>query len=186
VAGSGFLVHIPSSANFCIFTAGHNIVKTANDENVSGGEDKQVKEVEWAKRIKVNFPEGLEFCVTCDECHASKVYAKNPASGATEVSSLLDYGLIVTNKKKHLDANLKFKDPGGCGFDILVRDSDILHTDVAVHGYPRGQPTQEMCSSGLNNINPRTLHYSKDTMGGVSGGPAVISRNGLHTAIGIQ
>lgn len=176
-------MHIPGSANFCILTAGHNIV------TVVDGDDKTAerRKVAWAKKIQVNFPGGLEFCVYRDECRVSKVYEANPSSGASEESSLQDYGLIVTDKKKHLDANHPdIKDPGGCGFDILVRDSDILHSDVAVHGYPKGCKDQEMNSSGLNHIDRHALYYSKDTMGGVSGGPAIISKNGLHTAIGIQ
>jgi V8-like Glu-specific endopeptidase len=49
-----------------------------------------------------------------------------------------------------------------------------------------GTHTQRMNSSSLDTLDNLSLHYDKDTMGGVSGGPVFISKDGPHTAIGIQ
>ncbi|GES66441.1 hypothetical protein ATETN484_0015000700 [Aspergillus terreus] len=170
-SGSGFVVNIPGSANFNILTAAHNLL----DAKLGGPE-----------RVEVVFTNGLEFSVFPGEWYISQVYSKDPATSATHSSSHFDYGLIATDRQKHLDANPGFGDPGACGIDILIRDIDLFHKEVAVHGYPMGTHTQRMNSSSLDTLDDLSLHYSKDTMGGVSGGPVFISKDGAHTAIGIH
>ncbi|GAQ09198.1 2-5A-dependent ribonuclease [Aspergillus lentulus] len=170
-SGTGFMVNIPGSANFSILTAAHNLL----DATLGS-----------PKRVEVVFTNGLEFPVFPGEWHISQVYSKDPTTSATHSSSHFDYGLIVTDRQKHLDANPDFGDPGACGIDILMRDIDLLHKEVAVHGYPLGTHTQQMNSSSLDTLDDLSLHYDKDTMGGVSGGPVFISKDGPHTAIGIH
>lgn len=170
-SGTGFVVNVPGSANFSILTAAHNLL----DATLGS-----------PKRVEVVFTNGLEFDVFPGEWHISQVYSEDPTTSATHSSSHFDYGLIVTDRQKHLDANPDFGDPGACGIDILMRDIDLLHKEVAVHGYPLGTHTQRMNSSSLDTLDDLSLHYDKDTMGGVSGGPVFISKDGPHTAIGIQ
>lgn len=152
-------------------TAGHNIIDP---------------ELGWAKKIQVIFPGGLTFFVGPAEYRVSNVFEKDPTNSATNKASLLDYGLIMADKEKHLASNPGCKDPGGCGFDILMRDVDLLNKDVSVYGYKLGAQEQTMNASRLNHLDIDALYYSKETKGGVSGGPVMISKNGAHTAIGIQ
>ncbi|KAL2815195.1 ankyrin repeat-containing domain protein [Aspergillus granulosus] len=169
-SGTGFLVHIPRTANFCILTAAHNLCDA---------------KLGTPKSLLVIFPTGLEFSVHPDEWHVSQAYKSQPTTSAADPISYFDYGLIVTNREKHLKADPKL-DPGACGFDILMRDIDLLYKEVAVHGYPGGTHEQQMNLSPLDTIDAQSLHYSKDTMGGVSGGPVLISLDGPPTAIGVH
>jgi V8-like Glu-specific endopeptidase len=150
-------------------TAGHNIIDV-NKEKANG--------------IEINFPNGLKFNVSPEECFVSKVYGENPVNSSEAASSFYDYGLIVTDRSKHLAQS--GLDPGGCAFSALLADVIMRELNASVYGYSKGNVDQVMNASKLDHLNNIALFYRKNTTGGVSGGPIFVSLHGVHTAIGIQ
>ena len=149
-------------------TAAHNVI---------------LKGVGKVQEIQAHFPNGLIVTANRDECFASKVFESNPAESSTEESSFFDYGLIAVDKDKNSQGNL---DPGGCAFSVLLKGHELLDMDISVYGYKKGEKAQTVNASGLDHFNNEALYYTKHTEGGVSGGPAFVVVNGIHTAVGIQ
>ncbi|KAI9777870.1 MAG: hypothetical protein M1839_008547 [Geoglossum umbratile] len=151
-------------------TAGHNIV----DKNAGR-----------ATSITATFPNGLTFTADPDEYFVSKIYSDNPATESTEETSTSDYGLIAVDRKK-VDQTYPKSNPGGCAFNALLSNHELLRQEVSVHGYKGGETRQTMNTSPLKRVDDVSLYYTKDTAGGVSGGPVFVASKDGITAVGIQ
>lgn len=116
----------------------------------------------------------------------SQVYENNPTISDEDSSSLSDYGLIITDREKHLAHSSDRRDPGGCGFDVLIQDSEIMNTSVSLCGYAWAREELEMHSSRLNQLDRYALYDSMKTTAGFCGAPIMIFEEGAYSAIGIQ
>jgi V8-like Glu-specific endopeptidase len=93
-----------------------------------------------------------------------------------------DYGCIVLPENSFGGVNL-----GAFGFAAL--DAATLNAHQAVvAGYPGDKPFAQLwgMSRKFKTVNPSTLVYDIDTMGGQSGAPVYIIRNGQRCAVGVH
>jgi V8-like Glu-specific endopeptidase len=93
-----------------------------------------------------------------------------------------DYGCIVLPENSFGGVNL-----GAFGFAAF--DAATLNAHAAVvAGYPGDKPFAQLwgMSRKFKTVNANTLVYDIDTMGGQSGAPVYIIRNGQRCAVGIH
>lgn len=93
-----------------------------------------------------------------------------------------DYGCIVLPPNAFGGTNL-----GSFGFSAMT-PQDLVAKPAVLAGYPGDKPFAELwgMSRKIRTITPTTLIYNIDTMGGQSGAPVYIKRDGSRTVVGIH
>jgi V8-like Glu-specific endopeptidase len=93
-----------------------------------------------------------------------------------------DYGCIILPQGAFGGRNL-----GRFGFAALSSMA-LLAKPVVLAGYPGDKPFAELwgMSRKIKRVTPRTLVYDIDTVGGQSGAPVYLKRNGKRLIVGIH
>lgn len=93
-----------------------------------------------------------------------------------------DYGCIILPQGAFGGRNL-----GRFGFAAL-NSTVLLAKPVVLAGYPGDKPFAELwgMSRRIKRVTPRTLVYDIDTVGGQSGAPVYLKRNGKRLIVGIH
>ena len=132
----------------------------------------------WAKSITVSpgrngnsFPFGKAMAV---QLHTVKGWKDGK-------NRQYDYGAIT------LGPGIKMPPPSAFGFDALP-DAALIGAKLNTAGYPGDKPAGTMWYHGMKvkAVLPRLLVYDIDTMGGQSGSPLWIKRNGKRIQVGIH
>jgi V8-like Glu-specific endopeptidase len=115
--------------------------------------------------------------------------------GAAESSSFRSVAGWVTGKKPESDYGCIILPPGAFGgrnlgsFGFAAFDAATLLAQSAVlTGYPGDKPFAEMWGMArrIKTVTAKTLVYDIDTVGGQSGAPVYIKRNGQRYVVGIH
>lgn len=116
-------------------------------------------------------------------------------NGSAESSQLRSVGGWVNGKRPESDYGCVVVPPGAFGgrnlgsFAIGALSAQALVAKPAVlAGYPGDKPFAELWGMArkIKTVAPTTLTYDIDTMGGQSGAPVYINRNGSRTVVGIH
>lgn len=93
-----------------------------------------------------------------------------------------DYGCIVLPQGSFGGRNL-----GSFGFAALT-PQELVAAPAVLAGFPGDKPFAEMWGMArrIKTVNANTLTYDIDTMGGQSGAPVYIKRNGQRKVVGIH
>lgn len=93
-----------------------------------------------------------------------------------------DYGCIVLPEGSFGGANL-----GAFGFGALTAQALVAQPAI-LGGYPGDKPFAQLwgMSRTLKTVNPSTLVYDIDTVGGQSGAPVYVIRNNQRIVVGIH
>jgi len=93
-----------------------------------------------------------------------------------------DYGCIVLPSGSFGGANL-----GRFGFASLT-PGQLLASPAVIAGYPGDKPFAELWGMArrIKSVAAKTISYDIDTMGGQSGAPVYIRRNGQRYVVGIH
>ncbi|MCA9832017.1 MAG: serine protease, partial [Dehalococcoidia bacterium] len=133
----------------------------------------------WARSIEVhpgangtNYPYG-KVTSTSFRSVSGWVTSKRPES---------DYGCVVLPPGAFGGRNL-----GSFGFASLSAQ-DLVAAPAVLAGYPGDKPFAELWGMArrIKTVNATTLAYDIDTVGGQSGAPVYIKRNGQRTVVGIH
>ena len=133
----------------------------------------------WARSIEVhpgangtNYPYG-KVTSTSFRSVSGWVTSKRPES---------DYGCVVLPPGAFGGRNL-----GSFGFASLSAQ-DLVAAPAVLAGYPGDKPFAELWGMArrIKTVNATTLAYDIDTVGGESGAPVYIKRNGQRTVVGIH
>lgn len=115
--------------------------------------------------------------------------------GSAEVTHLRSVGGWVNGRKPESDYGCIVLPNGAFGgrnlgsFAISAMSPQAIVAKPAVlAGYPGDKPFAEMWGMArrIKAVGPTTLGYDIDTMGGQSGAPVYIKRNGARTVVGIH
>ncbi|MFE2124542.1 trypsin-like serine peptidase [Rhodococcus aetherivorans] len=115
--------------------------------------------------------------------------------GSVETSQFRSVGGWVNGKRPEYDYGCIVLPTGAFGgrnlgqFSVGVLSPQALLAKPAVlAGYPGDKPFAEMWGMArkIKTVSPTTLTYDIDTMGGQSGAPVYIKRNGVRTVVGIH
>lgn len=93
-----------------------------------------------------------------------------------------DYGCIVLPQGSFGGYNL-----GSFGIGALNAE-ELVAKPAVLAGYPGDKPFAELWGMArkIKTVGPKTLGYDIDTVGGQSGAPVYIKRNGSRTVVGIH
>lgn len=115
--------------------------------------------------------------------------------GSAVSSQLRSVGGWVNGKKPEYDYGCIVLPPGAFGgrnvgqFSVgVLSPKDLLAKPAVLAGYPGDKPFAELwgMTRKIKTVSPKTLTYDIDTMGGQSGAPVYIKRNGIRTVVGIH
>ncbi|KAI0886935.1 uncharacterized protein GGS22DRAFT_178918 [Annulohypoxylon maeteangense] len=179
--GNGFYVNVPNPNFDVILTAGHNLVDKPEHycSNIRIVHDPHTKN---------------DIPVTHEMIRVCQTYFKEP----NELNAIFDYGVILLKRgKKDRHRGFGFNlmlglAPlrGGSTYSTGRGEKDILQDSVVyVSGYmPGDYPPQDPRRSDGKCIRAmsKQLHYTADTMQGMSGGPVWIGFRGVETVVAIH
>ncbi|KAI1088291.1 hypothetical protein F5B19DRAFT_486041 [Rostrohypoxylon terebratum] len=171
--GNGFYVNVPNPNFDVILTAGHNLVDKPEHycSNIRIIHDPCTKE---------------DIPVTPGMIRVCPRYFEDP----NELNAIYDYGIILLQRGKKSRHR-------GFGFHLMLGENtsikdekDILQdSSVYVSGYMPGDspPNSPSRSQGTCiRATSKQLHYTADTIQGMSGGPVWVGFRGVETVVAVH
>ena len=115
--------------------------------------------------------------------------------GSVESSQLRSVGGWVNSRRPESDYGCVVLEQGAFGGHNLgsfgvgaLSPQDLVAKPAVLAGYPGDKPFAELWGMArkIKTVGPLTLGYDIDTVGGQSGAPVYIKRNGSRTVVGIH